>query len=282
MYFAASFENANVLGRYADQLRFAELGLETASGAVRLVLLRGAAGACSVLAPERVEELLDEAIALAEPDDLEMMLELRRTRVDGVLLAGQLDAAADALRTVWDDVVAAQLHHTMRPLAAIDLLWVHAIVGDDDAVSALADVLCELPGGAVAGHCGHAIVDARRQLVAPSARRLLIVAELAAAEVIPLIDDDVKIVAALRAVELGEAERACRLLASLGGGGRSPGSSQLHQHTRRLVGRRLDSDVIARLGSDAQRDGPAGILVAEIRLLEDEAYIEHDDDLPAT
>jgi predicted ATPase/DNA-binding SARP family transcriptional activator len=49
-YLAASFENANILGRWADQLRFADLALETATGPVRVALLRGAASACTVLA----------------------------------------------------------------------------------------------------------------------------------------------------------------------------------------------------------------------------------------
>ena len=34
-YLAASFENANILGRWDDQLRFADRGLETATGPVR-------------------------------------------------------------------------------------------------------------------------------------------------------------------------------------------------------------------------------------------------------
>lgn len=271
-YLMASLENANVLGRWADQLRFAELGLETATGPFRVVLLRGAASACSVLAPDRVDALIDEAIALTRPEDTGVVLELRRTRVDGVLLAGDLEAAAAELRSLWADVVATGFHRrSIRPLAGIDLLWVDLILHLDAEATALADVLVDLPGGAVAGHCGHAVVAARRGRAAESARHVLLAAETASAEGVPLVDNDVTVVAALRAVELGEPERACGLLASLPGGLRSLGSHQLYRHARELVRRGLEPDVVVDLRSAARRDGASVVTAAELARLRADA-----------
>ena len=272
-YLAASLENANVLGRWAEQLRVAELGLETATGPVRVMLLRGAASACSVLAPERVDALVDEAIALAGSEDTGVVLELRRTKVDGVLLAGELEAAAAELRALWAEVVATGFHQrSVRPLAGIDLLWVDLILHLDAEATALAEVLIDLPGGAVAGHCGRAVVAARRGRAAESARHVLLAAEVASAEGVPLVDNDVTVVAALRAVELGEPERACGLLVSLPGGLRSLGSHQLYRHTRDLVRQRLDPDVVVGLRATARRDGASAVTAAElVRLRADAA-----------
>ena len=253
-YLAASSENANVLGRWADQLRFAELGLDTATGPVRVTLLRCAASACSVLAPERVNSLVDEATSLADPEDAALLLELRRTKVDGLLLAGELEAAAAQLRPLWAAMLSAGSHdHSVRPLAGIELLWVSMILGLDEDVTALADVLCDLPGGAVAGQCGHAVVAARCHQLGESALHLALAAEIASAEGVPLVDNDIAVCAALCALEDGDPERACRLLASLTGGVRSPGSHQLYRHARDRVREKLDPEVITRLRSEARR-----------------------------
>lgn len=278
-YLAASLQNANVLGRWADQLRFAEAGLATATGPVRVVLLRGAASACSVLAPERVDALVDEAMALAAPDDTGILLELRRTRVDGLLLAGELEVAAAELRSLWAEVVSTGFHrHGVRPLAGIDLLWVDVILRLDDEVTELADVLAVLPGGAVAGHCGHAVVAARHGRGGESARRVLLAAEAASTEGVPLVDNDVTVVAALRAVELGEPERACGLLDSVPGGLRSLGSHQLYRYTRDLVRERLDPDAVADLRSAARHQGATSVTATELARLRTEAAAGTADD----
>ena len=278
-YLVASSENANVLGCWPDQLRLAELGLETATGLLRVMLLRSAASACSVLAPQRVDSLVDEATSLADPEDIDVLLELRRTRVDGLLLAGDLEAASAQLRSLWAEVSSAgHHHHTVRPLAGIELLWVSLILGLDEDVTALADALCDLPGGAVAGHCGHAVVAARAHQLSQSAHHLVLAAEIASAEGVPLVDNDIAVVAALRALEVGDAERACRLLTSLSGGVRSPGSHQLYRHARDRVRGKLDPEVIARLRSDARRDGPSVVTGAELSRLRAEAADGDDGD----
>ena len=272
-YLAASFENANVLGQWADQLRFADLGLQTATGPIRVTLLRGAASACNVLAPERVADLVEEAIALADPADVALLLELRRTRAERLLLSGDLEAALIELRELWAEVVAAPIRHDRtRPLAGIDLLWVSIILGLDARVTALAGDLCDRPGGEVAGHCGNAVVAARAGSRAESARHLLLGAEAAAAARVPLVDNDVTVVAAVRALELGEAERACRLLASVRGGARSTGSYQLLRHARDLVRERLDHAIVARIRAETRSEDPPLVIAAELRRLRAEVY----------
>lgn len=273
-YLAASFENANVLGRWGDQLRFANLGLERATGAVRIMLLRGAANACAVLAPARVAALVEEATSLVDPADLDVLLELRRTTADTLLLAGDLGSAVGELRALWADVIDARLPPgSIRPLAGIDLLWVSIVLGLDSEPSEVADALCDLPGGEVAGWCGRALVAAREGRRADSAELLLVAADGAAAQRVPLVDNDVLVVAALRALELGEPERACRLLASLPGGVRSPGSYQLLRHTRNLVRARLEPAVIASIRSEAEGGDRAVVAGAELRRLRAEARV---------
>lgn len=270
-YLAASFENANVLGRWTDQLRFAELGLETATGPVRIVLLRGAANACTMLAPERVDSLIDEAIALADPGDLDLQHDLLRTRIDGRLLAGQIEAAAAQLRDLWAEVLSTGVQHATRPLAGIDLLWLTMILGPAGEVTTLGDTVGVLPGGAVAGHCASAIASARAGRTAESANELVLAFDTARGERVPLVDNDVAVVAALRALELEQPDRACRLLAALPGGPRSAGSHQLYQHVRDRVRRALESDVVGRLRSEALSAGPPAVIADELRRLRAEA-----------
>lgn len=271
-YLAASFENANILGRWADQLRFADRGLESATGPVRVSLLRGAATACHVLAPERVAALVEEASLLADPADIEVHLELRRTKADSLLLAGDLEAAARELRSLWADVIAAPIRNgSIRPLAGIELVWVSIVLGNDDEASALADLLCDLPGGQVAGWSARSIASAHRLRRVESARHLLAAADAAAAQRVPLVDNDVAVVAAVRAVALGESERACRLLASITGGVRTPGSHQLLRHARNLVAARLPKATISAIRSEVRGVDPLSVTAAEFRRLHAEA-----------
>lgn len=271
-YLAASFENANLLGCWSDQLRFAELGLETATGPVRVVLLRGAASACSVLAPERVDPLVDEAISLTDPEDVGELLELRRTKVDGLLLSGQLEAASIQLRSLWAEALTAGGHrHVIRPLAGIDLLWVTMILGPHEGVTSLGEVLADLPGGAVAGCCARAVVAARAHRSAESARQLVLAAAVADVERVPLVDNDIAVVAALRAIELGDVERACGILTALPGGLRSPGSYALYRHARDRVRERLEPEVIGRLRAAGRAQSAAAVTAAELRRLHVEA-----------
>jgi hypothetical protein len=197
-----------------------------------------------------------------------VLLELRRTKVDSLLLAGDLDAAVTELRELWAEVVAAPIDHDrIRPLAGIDLVWVSIILGLDAEVSSLADVLCGLPGGEVAGWCARAVVAARAHGRAASASHLLRAAAASTAQGVPLVDNDVTVVAAVRALELGEAERACRLLACLAGGARSPGSYQLLRHARERVRARLDHEVIAGIRAETRNEDPSVIVGAELRRL---------------
>ena len=274
-YLAASFENANVLGRWSDQLEFADMGLESATGPVRVALLRGAASACSVLAPARVAPLIDEAMALVDPADIDVLLELRRTKVDALLLAGDLEVAVTELRVLWDDFVAARIpHDRIRPLAGIDLLWVNVVLGQDGDATALADELVDLPGGEVAAWCARAIVAARAHRRADSATHLLLAAAAATAQGVPLVDNDVTAATAIRAAELGEPERACRLLASLRGGARSPGAHQLLRHARDLVHAHLDIATIRAIRLSAGSEDPSAVAESEVRRLRAEAHTE--------
>lgn len=271
-YLAASFENANALGHWEEQLRLAEWGLETATGPVRVALLRGAATACHVLAPERVAALVDEATALSDPSHIDVLLELRRTKADSLLLAGELAAAASELRSLWSEIVAAPIETgSIRPLAAIDLVWVSIVLGRDDEVSALADVLCDVPGGEVAAWAARAVVAARCLCRTESARHLLAAFDASVAQHVPLVDNDLIVVAALRAVVLGEPERGCRLLGSVPGGVRSPGSHQLLRHARNLVAEQLPHELIAAIRSEMTSTVPAVVTDAERRRLRAEA-----------
>jgi hypothetical protein len=199
---------------------------------------------------------------LVDPHDLGLVLELRRTKADVPLLAGDLDAAAALPRPVWADVRSAG-PRTVRPLAGIDLLWLAVISGDDAQVRALGDALAELPGGAVAAHCAAAIVATGEGRSAESAGHLLDAMDRARRDGVPLADNDVLAIAALRAVHLSEPERACRLLTASAGGARSPGSLALQRHARAMVGVRLGRDEVTMVRSAAQRDGPSGVVAAE-------------------
>jgi hypothetical protein len=165
-------------------------------------------------------------------------------------------------------------HDSIRPLAGIDLVWVSIILGLDAEVPSLADVLCDLPGGEVAGWSGHAVVAARAGRRAESARCLLVATEASSAHGVPLVDNDVTIVAAVRALELGEPERACRLLASVPGGARSPGSHQLLRHARALVRERLDLEVIAEIRSEVAIEDRSAVVAAELSQLRAEVHGE--------
>ena len=271
-YLAASFENANILGRWEDQLRFADRGLESASGPVRVSLLRGAATACHVLAPQRVAGLVAEATALVDPADIDVYLELRRAKADSLLLAGDLESAAGELRSLWAEVLAAPIETgSIRPLAGIELVWVSLVLGRDDEAASLADVLCDVPGGQVAGWSARSIAAARRLRRAESARHLLAAADAAESQRVPLVDNDVAVVAAVRAVALGDPERACRLLASITGGVRSPGSHQLLRHARRLVRDHLPPESIDAIRTEMSGVDPASVTGAEFRRLRAEA-----------
>ena len=167
-------------------------------GAVRtgMVRLRRRLGAGSglltespgyVLRSDRIDHVRFEAAvsaasgavgALADPADLDTILQLRRTRVDGVLLAGQLDAAADALRAVWAESRRRSSSALRRPLAAIDLLWVQAIVGDDDEVRhARRRPSATFPAAPSPVTAATPSSTPRRLPARPSAERLLTVAQ---------------------------------------------------------------------------------------------------------
>lgn len=273
-YAAASMENANVLGRYADQLELADAGLETATGAVRIELLRGAAGAAGVVAPDRVDALIDEALVLVDPRDVDARLELRRTRIDALLLAGDLESAAASLEAVWADGRAAK-RRVVRPLAGIDLLWIAVLGHDEHRVRTLGASLSGIPGGEVAGRCASAVSAAWLGRTAASAQHLVAATDLARREGVPLVENDILTVAALRALELGEPERACRLLAA-SGDTRSPGSLQLQRHVRGLVRDRLGRETIARVRAKVLDEGPGSVVAAELARLRDEAMTDGD------
>jgi hypothetical protein len=228
-----------------------------------------------VLAPWRVAPLVDEAMTLVDPAAVDVVLELRRTKVDALLLEGDLETATSELRGLWNDFVAAAIpHDRIRPLAGIDLLWVSIVLGQDAEATALADALVERPGGEAAARCAHAILAARALRRAESAAHLLRAAAASEAQGVPLVDNDVTAAAAIRAIELEEPERACRLLVSVRGGARSPGSQQLLRHARDLVHEHLDAEVIATIRSRAGREDPAVIGESEIRRLRAEARAE--------
>jgi len=88
---------------------------------------------------------------------------------------------------------------------------------------------------------------------------------------VPLVDNDVLTIAALRALHLDEPKRACRLLAASAGGARSPGSLQLQRHARTMVSRHLGRDEIALLRTTAQHDGPSRVVADERDRLRAEA-----------
>lgn len=87
----------------------------------------------------------------------------------------------------------------------------------------------------------------------------------------PLVDNDLAVVAALRAVALGEPERACRLLASITGGVRTPGSHQLLRHARNLVAACLPHDSISAIRSGTRGEVHVSAIGAEFRRLHAEA-----------
>ena len=87
----------------------------------------------------------------------------------------------------------------------------------------------------------------------------------------PLVDNDVAVVAAVRALALGEPERACRLLASITGGVRTPGSHQLLRHARNLVAARLPKEMISAIRSEVMGADPLSVSGAEFRRLRAEA-----------
>jgi hypothetical protein len=65
LYLAASAVNANVFGRWQDHLELATLGLETATGPVRVLLLMTALNTAGIQNPEVVTRLAEGT--LAEP-----------------------------------------------------------------------------------------------------------------------------------------------------------------------------------------------------------------------
>jgi predicted ATPase/class 3 adenylate cyclase len=95
-YLAASAINANVFGRWQDQLGFATLGLDTASGPVRVLLLMSASIAAASQRPDMVAGLADEALRIADDDDVRRVLRALRIGNE-LIMTGQLERAHNAL-----------------------------------------------------------------------------------------------------------------------------------------------------------------------------------------
>ena len=95
LYLAASALNANVFSRWHDELRFATLGLDTATGMVRILLLMMADIAAWTVDRDAGHRYTDEALALAPSEDLRRTL--RGLQAAGLIVIGEIDRAHDAL-----------------------------------------------------------------------------------------------------------------------------------------------------------------------------------------
>jgi hypothetical protein len=256
-YLAASAVNANVFGRWQDQLDFATLGLDTATGPVRVLLLMMAFNTASIQGPDVVTRLADEALRLADDEDVRRVLRARRIG-DELIMTGQLDRAHDALHELRNETMSSG----GRAWVWDDLVFVELILGHDDHVIEAASKPEEImwPGRLDAALA----VIAARAGDQPASAEHLVRAAASLDTGIRLLEHDFTIAAALCSVHLGEPEHACRLLTAVPGLFRTEASYALLIHTRRLVREHLDHDTVAAIRAEMADVDPTAVRRQEL------------------
>jgi predicted ATPase/class 3 adenylate cyclase len=260
LYLAASTLNANAGGRWHDQLRFATLGLGTATGTLRVLLLIQASNAASIVQPDLVADLTDEALRIAGDEAIRLVV--RNRQVGDLLVAkGELDRAHDALHEIRAEVH--RVVPTDRWRARLDELpFIELILGHHDHI-------LEAPSEARTTwsegrrQCALAVIEATAGNSITSAGHLVRAADELDAGV-RLLEHDFTIAAALCAVHLGQPEHACRLLASVPLRVMTHGSFQLLLHSRRLVRAELDHDTVAAIRAEMTDVDPTAIRREEL------------------
>jgi predicted ATPase/DNA-binding SARP family transcriptional activator len=260
LYLAASAVNANIFGRWHDQLDFATLGLDTATGPVRVLLLMVASVAAASQRPDMVARLIDEALHIADDEDTRRFLRVLRIG-DELIMTGQLDRAHAALHEMRNKTMSS----VGRAPVCDDLAFVELILGYDDHVIEVASKpeAFMWPGRAYAAL---AVIAARAGDQQTSAAHLIRAAASLDAG-IRLLEHDFTIAAALCSVHLGEPEHACRLLTTVPGLGRTESSYALLIHTRRLVREHLDRDTVAAIRTEMADVDPVAVRREELHRL---------------
>ena len=260
LYLAASAVNANVFGRWQDQLHFASLGLDTATGLVRVLLLMTAFNTASIQGPDVVTRLADEALRLTDDEDIRRMLRARRIG-DELIMTGQLDRAHDALHELRHEIMSSV---GRRPILD-DLTFIEVILGHDDHVM---EVVSKPVGINWPGRLDAALaVIAARKNDQPASAAHLVRAAASLDTGIRLLEHDFTMAAALCSLHLGEPEHACRLLTAVPGVFRTEGSYALLIHTRRLVREHLDHDTVAAIRADMANVDPSAVRRQELHRL---------------
>lgn len=236
IYLTASAMNANFLGRFREQLEYAERAFEEAGDPGT----RGAAAVCltvalSIFDVDRVERVVDEALEDLPANAVRTRTVLECQRAMAVLIQGDVRTGARMLEPLADidDVF---------PLT--ELLLARHVLGED-----ITDHLADLEARADGTTWGYRAPLLRGLAAAAAGDHAVAAAEmLAAAEAVEespfaLLDHDVVGGCAAIAYHRGEVERTSRLLAPIAGPTRSPAAFVLYRHYRDRVRAELSTDV---------------------------------------
>lgn len=262
LYLLASALHAPAFGSWAEELRFAAAAIESARDpGMRAIATALAAQANLVFDPDRVPELVEQAMDALPADAHHARLLLRGQETLHLVLVGDLRTGVRRLE--------AHAHAGDAFAAAEQKVLLH-VLGDDDSADAVA-----VPTNAERHHADvwgyrwplvRALSAAARGDQEAARRSLLETAATVAASPVGLLDRDVLIGCAAVASHAGDPAHALTLLTAVRGF-RSPASRALHRHYDRLARAELDDARVAAIVDVAGGLDVEALLEQELRRL---------------
>lgn len=241
-YATAAAANASLAGDFPAQLRWGEIAVDTTvdpatRGAAALLL----ANACTVFGPERIPEIVADALEDLPDGAVNIRRRLRSQPGLALIMRDRFEEAIEELVPV---ARAGDL------FSKTEVMLVRHILGHDDPEAGLPDADPDLPENAGFEYripLVRALTAARgnaddRAATRQAAEGLLEAARSVEAYPVRLLDRDVLVGCAALAFHRGGVRHASELLAVTGGHVRSPGSFVVYRHYRDLVRERLDTE----------------------------------------